>query len=138
MNPSDNDIYSDLRALIESSFPKKCNTCGRTYQNAAEFILETEKVGAKGSGLKSTEDYDGSTIVELFRNCPCGSTLMDAFNDRRDLSEKGETRRKNFDKLLKLIQTTHKIEKDIAREELLKIMRGQSSDIIKNILPPGV
>jgi hypothetical protein len=128
-------LYDGLKALAESAFPKKCNTCGATYQSAEEFIQKTQIVRSDHSGLKSSEDDDGSTIVELFRNCSCGSTLMDAFSDRRDLSEAGEKRRNNFDKILQLVQKKYELERTDARNELLKIMRGQHSEIIKDILP---
>ncbi|MCK9987662.1 MAG: hypothetical protein AzoDbin1_04134, partial [Azoarcus sp.] len=42
---------------------------------------------------------DGQVIVELFRNCVCGSTLMDCFRDRRDTSEAGLRRRARFGEL---------------------------------------
>ncbi|MGH1487660.1 MAG: hypothetical protein ACRBCI_15710 [Cellvibrionaceae bacterium] len=136
MSETTNDsIYSGLKALAESSFPKKCNTCNETYQTAEEFIAKTQHVRPDHSGLKSSADDDGSEIVELFRNCLCGSTLMDAFTDRRDLSESGEARRQNFDKLLVMIQDRYSIERTIARDELLKIMRGEASQIIKHIIP---
>ena len=136
MNDSVTDsIYAGLQALAASSFPKKCNNCGRVYHTVESFITETERINNSVSGLTSSTDEDGSKVVELFRNCVCGSTLMDAFNDRRDLSEKGEQRRNNFDRLLNMVQTNYNIDKSTAREELLKIMRGERSDIIKNILP---
>jgi hypothetical protein len=128
-------LYDGLKALVKSAFPKKCNNCGATYQTAEEFIEKTQIIRPDHSGLKSTEDYDGSTIVELFRNCHCGSTLMDAFSDRRDLSEAGEKRRKNFDKIMQLVQKKYDLDREQARNELLKIMRGQHSEIIKDILP---
>ena len=37
-------LYDGLQALANSAFPKKCNTCGRTFENAEEFVLETEKL----------------------------------------------------------------------------------------------
>jgi hypothetical protein len=128
-------LYEGLKALVESTFPKKCNNCGAVYETAEEFIEKTQIVRADHSGLKSTEDFDGSTIVELFRNCHCGSTLMDTFSDRRDLSESGEKRRQNFNKIMQMVQKRYNLEENEARNELLKIMRGQSSEVIKDILP---
>lgn len=130
-------LYNGLQALAESAFPKKCNTCGRTFDNADEFIKETEKIRPEVSGLKQTVDDDGSTMVELFRNCPCGSTLMDAFNDRRDLSGKGEKRRKRFQELQTFLIEEHHLDTSTARDELLKVMRGERSEILSKILPPS-
>lgn len=135
MDNSENDIYSGLQALAKTAFPKRCRTCGRLYHNAESFIAETKLLNAKHSGLKAAQEDDGSMIVELFRNCPCGSTLMDVFNNRRDVSENGIKRRNNFDKILEMVQHKYNVEKEIARQELLKIMNGEQSDIIKHILP---
>ncbi|MFT6101756.1 MAG: hypothetical protein ACJATV_000561 [Granulosicoccus sp.] len=129
-------LYKGLQALANSAFPKKCNTCGRTFENAKEFVLETEKLRPSVSGLKQSLDDDGSMIVELFRNCTCGSTLMDAFNDRRDLSAKGEKRRKRFSELQTFLVEKHGLDSLVAREELLKVMRGETSKILSQILPP--
>ncbi len=129
-------LYDGLQALAESAFPKKCSTCGRTFETADQFIKETETVRPTVSGLKQTEDDDGSKIVELFRNCPCGSTLMDAFNDRRDLSENGEKRRKRFAELQTYLIDHHKIDSNQAREELLKVLRGEQSELLAGIAPP--
>jgi hypothetical protein len=129
-------LYDGLQALANSAFPKKCNTCHRTFENAEEFILETEKLRPSVSGLKQSMDDDGSMIVELFRNCTCGSTLMDAFNDRRDLSSKGEKRRKRFAELQTFLVEEHDVDSIVARNELLKVMRGESSKILSKILPP--
>lgn len=130
-----NPLYDGLQALAKSSFPKRCRNCGRLYHDAESFIAETRLINAKKSGLKSTHADDGSLQVELFRNCPCGSTLMDVFNNRRDISENGIKRRNNFDNLLIMIQKQYDVDRDIARDELLKIMQGEASDIIKNIIP---
>jgi hypothetical protein len=129
-------LYDGLQALANSAFPKKCNTCGRTFENTEEFVLETEKLRPSASGLKQSMDDDGSMIVELFRNCTCGSTLMDAFNDRRDLSSKGEKRRKRFAELQTFLVEEHNVDSGIARNELLKVMKGEHSEVLSKILPP--
>lgn len=129
-------LYEGLQALAESAFPKKCSTCERIFHDSEQFIKETEVVRPTVSGLKQTQDDDGSVIVELFRNCLCGSTLMDAFNDRRDLSDKGEKRRQRFAELQAYLVKEHTIESDVARDELLKVMRGESSELLSDISPP--
>ncbi len=138
MNDFSNDeLFSGLQALAASAFPKKCSTCGRSFESAEEFIKETEIIRPSVSGLKQSPDEDGSMIVELFRNCPCGSTLMDAFNNRRDMSEKGEKRRKRFAQLIEYLKEQHKVEHEVARDELLKVMRGEKSELLTNIKPPS-
>lgn len=130
------DFYSGLRELAESAFPKRCRNCGRTYQNAAEFVAATEPLAADKSGLKQSLDDDGRAIVELFRNCVCGSTLMDCFNDRRDFSEAGLRRRQRFGELLAHLESQG-LDPAIARSELLKVLRGQGSEILRRYAAPG-
>jgi len=124
-----NDIFEGLKALADSSFPKQCASCGKRYETAEQFLKETEDLNTK-SGLKNSVDDDGSSIVEAYRNCICGSTLMDFFTDRRDLSEKGLYRRKKFGEMLDALVEAGE-DKEQMRVELLKILRGENSDILK-------
>ena len=126
------DFYAGLRELAESTFPKRCRNCGRSYATAAEFIAATEPTAADKSGLKQSKDDDGRAIVELFRNCVCGSTLMDCFNDRRNLSNAGNYRRHRCAELLAYL-ATQGIEHAVARQELLNVVRGQSSELLRGI-----
>lgn len=126
------DLYSGLRELAESAFPKRCRNCGRTYATAAEFITATHAISEKRSGLKPALDDDGRVILELFRNCVCGSTLMDTFNDRRDVSESGRKRRERFSvihaQLVKL-----GIAAETATAELRNVARGQASALLSEL-----
>lgn len=90
------ELFKGLKELSESAFPKKCANCGRLFESAEQFLLETQDINTSTTGLKQADDDDGSQILEVFRNCPCGSTLMEFFNDRRDLSDQGTKRRKKF------------------------------------------
>jgi len=96
-----------LRALVEASFPKRCRNCGKVYPTAADFLEQT-----RGTGLKQSLDDDDRTIVEVYRNCACGSTLMDFFSNRRDVSAAGDQRRALFDEWL-----THLEQGGMSREE---------------------
>ncbi|MBI4998501.1 MAG: oxidoreductase [Rhodocyclales bacterium] len=125
----DETLFANLQSLVESTFPKRCRNCGRNYATAAEFCAATSALSPDRSGLKQTYDEDGKPIVELFRNCVCGSTLMGDFHNRRDLSPAGAKRRQRFDDLLRLIQERG-VDSAIARRELLKLMRGQKSELI--------
>lgn len=86
------DALKNLKAL-PLKFPRKCNNCGQEYANEAEFLQQTQGLGHGRSPLKEAEDDDGEVIVEVFRNCVCGSTLMDEFKSRRDNSPEGQRRR---------------------------------------------
>ena len=83
---SHQDLFRSLRALEEATFPKVCRNCGHRYEDAAEFLAATRQVRPDHTGLKEGIDEDGAAIVEVFRNCACGSTLLETFSDRRDQS----------------------------------------------------
>lgn len=123
------ELARGLQALSDSSFPKQCGTCGRKYDSPEDFVTQSEPVNGR-SGLKKSYDDDDRPILELFRNCLCGSTLLDFFQDRRDLSEQGLRRREVFGKLLLLLQEKGLSAQD-ARAELLKVMRGQPSETLE-------
>jgi predicted nucleic acid-binding Zn-ribbon protein len=127
----DSHLFKDLRALSESSFPKKCSSCGKVYESSEQFVLKTADIGGR-SGLKSSEDDCGDQIVELFRNCICGSTLMECFNDRRDLSTTGLKRRELFGRLMAMLEKKG-LPADQARAELLKLIRGKHSRVLQEM-----
>ena len=99
-----------------------------------DFLSQTKEISQK-SGLKQSYDDDDSTIVELYRNCVCDSTLMDLCSDRRDTSESVLQRRNKFSSLIAHLGKAG-IDTGTARTELLKVMNGEISDILKNIKPP--
>jgi hypothetical protein len=127
----DNHLFRNLKALSESSFPKKCSSCGVVYESSEQFVQKTVDVAGR-SGLKSSEDDCGDQIVELFRNCICGSTLMECFNDRRDLSKSGLRRRELFGRLLVMLEKKG-LPADQARAELLKLTRGRQSRVLEQM-----
>ncbi|MGR8932537.1 MAG: oxidoreductase [Gammaproteobacteria bacterium] len=118
------EAFIGLKSLFASAFPKKCRTCGYVYQTAEQFFEETRDMALNRSSLKAAEEDDGSTIVEVFRNCRCGSTLMDEFACRRDQSEKGKQRREAFARMEKIL-SDRGYPNDTVRNELLKFMRGE-------------
>jgi hypothetical protein len=129
------DIYAGLRQLANSAFPKRCGSCGREYQNSSEFLTATQPL-RDSSGLKQSHDDDGHEIVELFRNCVCGSTLLESYWNRRDLSDAGTTRRKRFQDMVgKLIASGCPAE--TAHDELLKFVRGQPNDLMNLVKRKG-
>jgi hypothetical protein len=127
--PVNEDFYAGLRQLADSAFPKRCKLCGREYLNSVEFLAATQPVRTNASGLKQSHDDDGHEIVELFRNCVCGSTLLESYRNRRDLTDAGIMRRKRFQDMVgKLVATGCPAE--IAYSELLKFVRGQPNDLL--------
>lgn len=125
------DLFRGLKALSDASFPKKCSFCGMEYATVEEFIQKTEDVSGK-SGLKKGYDDDDKPIVELFRNCICGSTLMDCFNDRRDVTAEGLRRRELFGKLMSIL-TEKGLAQHVARNELIRVIRGEHSPVLEKL-----
>jgi hypothetical protein len=128
----DNDLFAGLKVLAESAFPKHCKNCGRVFETAEQFLQETQKIDSSRSGLKQSWDDNDTVIVEVYRNCVCGSTLMDFFSDRRDFSEAGLQRREKFGKVLTQL-TAYGLSHETARAELLKILRGEKSELIERL-----
>lgn len=122
------ELFDGLKALSDASFPKQCSYCGLEYASVEDYVQKTEDVNGQ-CGLKKGYDDDDQPIVELFRNCACGSTLMDCFKDRRDTSDNGLKRRKLFEKLMAML--SHKgVGPSLARVELLKVLRGEHSAVL--------
>jgi hypothetical protein len=126
------EIYRGLQALADTSFPRKCVSCGRVFENVDEFVSRTEGL-SHSSGLNARTDDHQNPVVELYRNCPCGSTLLELFSDRRDNSEEGEERRTRFGNVLKMVGYQFGLKSDEARFELLKILRGQKSALFESL-----
>ena len=131
-----NEWYRGLRPKGESAFPKKCQNCGRVYETSEDFFSDTANVKVEETGLRACIDTDDSVVIEAFRNCVCGSTLMDNFCDRRDMSPDGQERRDKFVKLQKYL-VGKGLSANTAYAELLKVARGGKSKILAKIKPPG-
>jgi hypothetical protein len=129
------DILLDgLRELSKTAFPRKCENCGRVYTSFDEFVRETNQLEGR-SGLKENlgcpEEGD-DPIVELYRNCVCGSTLMEFLNNRRDTSENGKHRRATFGKLVDIL-VKRGLSREDARNELLMILHYKKSPLLESM-----
>ncbi|MFT5720248.1 MAG: hypothetical protein ACI9W6_000538 [Motiliproteus sp.] len=125
----DQALFEGLQSLSESAFPKHCGYCGRTFDSAAAFVKETEKL-PRGTGLKASWDDDDQSVVELYRNCVCGSTLMSFFADRRGACERGFKRRERFGNLMAMLEEQG-LATAQARRELKKLLRGERSEALE-------
>ena len=87
------------------AFPKQCRSCGKVYADEKRFLAETSAAAHVPSDIRSVRDDESeqNVYLEVFRNCTCGSTLMELFHSRRDLSEQGLTRRQLFDSMLSIL-----------------------------------
>lgn len=129
VNAMDTQDFEGLRALLDSAFPKTCANCGYVYLSAEQFFLETRDMPRGRSSLKAAIEDDGLVLVEAFRNCRCGSTLMNEFGCRRDQSEKGQRQRLAFDKVMGQLKARN-IAEDIARAEIIKFLHGQPNTLV--------
>ncbi len=128
-------LFQGLKAIEETAFPRTCANCGHVYETSEQYLRETRNVSGNRSGLKASLDDDGRHCVEVFRNCVCGSTLMNVFGDRRDTTESGLRRRQRFNELIDVL-VANGLAVEVARRELLIVMRGGRSEILANYHPP--
>lgn len=112
-------------------FPKVCRSCNRRYESFEDFIESTVDVSGK-CGLAEYPDKARSCRVGIFRNCECGSTLLVVCLCRRDESAEGDMRRLNFDKMLDIYEKAG-LDRDAARRELRKVMRGGKSTMLESV-----
>lgn len=131
--PEDTTFLSGFNQFWDTDFPKVCPACSRTYSNYSEFLERTAPSDMAQSAVEY-EKEDHSKNVGIFRNCPCGSTLMILRNDRRDTSEAGEKRRQIFGAMLDKLLAAQ-VPREEARARLLKVLySGQLGDLAKRLL----
>lgn len=130
-------FYHDLQELVDTTFPKTCTKCGKVYATKEAFLTETIPVKditlEDRSGLFHLEGGPIETAVGLFRNCTCGTTLMADFQDRRDNSDNGQVRRQRFAALMDTLSTKGMARAE-ARRELLRVLHGETSRLIDELL----
>lgn len=131
---SSDNFFIGLKSIVESAFPKKCPMCEKIYNSEQDFINDTTDINNQ-TGLKQSYDDDEQPIVELYRNCSCGSTLMNFFGDRRGNDVTAEKRRIKFGELLDYL-IDDGFEPTTARRELLKAIRGEKSEVLEKIKLP--
>jgi hypothetical protein len=110
--------------LEHESFPKHCSNCGKVYHDEIQFFQETSSIPHKRSDIRPVKDDPEvrNIYLEVYRNCSCGSTLMERFHSRRDLSEAGLERRAAFEDMLSKLELAGLPRQD-ARQSLLRLIR---------------
>ena len=121
-----------LCGLFEKSFPKKCSNCGKEYATLEDYFCKTTSLGNLNNPFHFS-DEDNRPFVMISRNCRCGSTLLEVFDDRRDHTEKGKKIREEFGELLGLLVASG-LKEETARAELKKVMNGEESAILERAL----
>ncbi len=71
-------------------------------------------------------------ILEIYRNCICGSTLMEFLYNRRDASKNGRRCRIIFGKLVEVL-VEKGLSRDDARNELLLILQFDKSPLLESM-----
>lgn len=120
------EVFDGLQALSGSAFPKRCESCSKEYASLEQLAAET--TAQQGSGLKETVG-DSTPRVEMECQCSCGSLLTEAFNDRRASEGIDSQRRSLFERLLSLL-TEGGMPVKMAKKELIKVMKGQTSELL--------
>lgn len=121
--------FAGLKVLGRDNFPKRCRNCGRVFESEADYFQQTQAIRPDITGLKAVVDNEGP-LVEVFRNCVCGSTLLVSCASRRDDSATGRSRRRLFEDLLGYL-ARHGIERAQARRELLRVVSGERSEVLE-------
>ncbi len=124
-------IYEGLKALNKDMFPKVCGTCGEVFHSADDYVRKTRRL-FRASGFQHRRLQEGG-LLELYRNCRCGSTLLALFENRRDTTEMGQRRREQFQRILDQMVSMG-WDRSIAREEVDRILSGQSSSLLELFL----
>ncbi|MGX5172967.1 oxidoreductase [Aliikangiella sp. IMCC44653] len=128
---NDNELFKNLKALEDASFPKACHKCGNRFENEAEYIAKTIPY-TKSPSIAESQDNAGQSFVKVIRQCNCGMPIVDHFGDRRDMSQRGEIRRQAFEKVIvSLIEKG--VSREIARQEMMKYMRGNKSLLLEKL-----
>jgi len=123
------ELFSGLRALEETMFPKRCASCGRVYKTLDDFLAQTQDLDGS-SGVVNMGGHRRSATVGVFRNCVCRSTLLVPCKDRRGRTPHQLKRRRIFGHLLDTLEKTG-WKRSEARQELAKLMRGEKSEIMQ-------
>jgi len=124
-------LFKNLRALEDASFPKQCDGCGNIFHSEKAYFQNTIPY-EENPGLTESKNADGSTYLKLIRKCRCGKPILDHFGDRRDLSPKGDLRRKAFDKVINSL-IDNGLEHAQARQELLNHLQNKKSKILEEM-----
>lgn len=111
--------------LSSAAFPKTCTNCFKVYEDELQFLVETEAIPHTGRNIREVKGelaYDEpEEFIEVYRNCCCGTTMMEYFHSRRNLSQEGIRQRVMFARIQDaLIREGY--EKEEARTLILDFM----------------
>ncbi len=123
-----NWTFAGLKLSAYGAFPKVCANCQRSYASTASFFADTRPPQTHPTGLMHTEGDAGESLVQAFRVCRCGSSLMQYFRTRRDTSAEGVDRREAFAMFVNQLARVG-VSTEQARDRLLGCMHQSGTDI---------
>jgi hypothetical protein len=106
------------------AFPKTCGTCKKIYLTDIDFFQQTTPIPNLPTDIKvikEDEHNEANVYLEAFRNCECGSTLMELFHCRRDISQMGIEKRAAFERILAALEKSG-YDREAARLIILKFI----------------
>lgn len=127
----ESDDRADTLVAVANTFPKACKSCGRVYRDAKAFIEQTLPASI-AKGIKPAHGNNGQEILEIFRNCHCGATLMSPFYSRRGSSGLASECRQQFDKLVTQMTLSGRTQ-EAAQGELRQVITGGYADILEQL-----
>ena len=65
------EFVEPIITMCATQFPKKCNTCGKTFNSLREFVGDTKNLGSPQCSNQNDDPFG----LLSYRNCTCGSTL---------------------------------------------------------------
>jgi hypothetical protein len=123
------ELQEELAHLVSDSLPKVCQSCGRRYEDLDAFLQNTHRIPFATGLFQREEGEDGNDIIDLIRNCPCGSTLMVVFHNRRQHSPRKQRKRRLFDRLMHVLEQEG-VETETARTELRHAVRNEPTPLL--------
>ena len=95
--------------------------CGTVFDDEIEFFERTQSLPHVTSDVRSVEDEEMETQIylEIYRNCSCGTTLMEFFRCRREATVSPYRKRLLFEIFLDAMEANGRSRKD-ARSLLLE------------------
>jgi hypothetical protein len=74
---TEDEVIHQMRAHLESLFPKACPSCDRQYATLREFLLITKPCGPAMPYDAEIGDWKPLNPLGTmtYANCPCGTTL---------------------------------------------------------------
>ncbi len=115
-------LIEEFKRLMHGMFPKRCQCCGREFKDLDEFLAKTVPI-PDGVSILASIEHEDTSVIDINRNCSCGSTLMVVASERRDTSPQGKDFRQKFGEAVKRLENNG-VDGEKARKELLDMLHN--------------